>query len=510
MPPSKRLRCDDPEWTRRKAAIEMMYVIDRLSQKKIRDKLEADGFFVTKSELEAQLRLLEREQQGKASVVYYNRQKVPCNTLKKERGRYQPDALTKYTTAVSPKTPDGMELWIRTPTPAPTQSRWLQTLPWLRFQDEVLPTILHFTNQAIYFELQHPVNQVEMDFSSLHRQFDRIPSRTVSDFAVNIASMMPERAENEIANCAQLIVQGTADEAFNEHLKLILYCLSNNMYEINYQDKLSWLTVVNLIERSGLTNQPLDLAHEKDSTIKSIAENLFKLCIEFSHLEASESRAHSSNSKVISWLLQSGQNPDVEMDISGDIFWPLLHAMHYQEFELAIELLDAGAVAKEGPPRNWAALISVLSDDKALYLEMHSERREIFKRLVLRLLEAGASLSEGRSDGMPSALMCAVRLDLEIADMLIQHGAKVEYQTQDVHTNCTGWAFIRTHSVMGYAMYKSDEEQAMRKIRHLIGHYHRSHPSIPVADLLADDVVCLAAYFGFKAVVEYYCSSQNT
>ncbi|KAI8304840.1 hypothetical protein K4K61_005858 [Colletotrichum sp. SAR11_59] len=56
MPPSKRLHYDNPEWTRRKAAIEEMYVFDRLSQKKIRDQLEEDGFRVTKSELEAQLR----------------------------------------------------------------------------------------------------------------------------------------------------------------------------------------------------------------------------------------------------------------------------------------------------------------------------------------------------------------------------------------------------------------------------------------------------------------------
>ncbi|KAJ4995183.1 putative ankyrin repeat protein [Colletotrichum sp. SAR 10_66] len=127
MPPSKRLCFDNPDWTRRKAAIEEMYVFGRLSQKKIRDKLEEDGFLVTKSELEAQLRfwnirknasavawryadhkLLKREQQGKASAVYYNRRKVSCNTLKKERSRYQPDALTKYTTnAESPKTPKG-------------------------------------------------------------------------------------------------------------------------------------------------------------------------------------------------------------------------------------------------------------------------------------------------------------------------------------------------------------------------------------------------------------------
>lgn len=47
MPPSKRLRCDDPEWTRRKAAIEEMYVFDRLSQVRIRQKLADDGFSVT-------------------------------------------------------------------------------------------------------------------------------------------------------------------------------------------------------------------------------------------------------------------------------------------------------------------------------------------------------------------------------------------------------------------------------------------------------------------------------
>ncbi|KAI8312302.1 putative ankyrin repeat protein [Colletotrichum sp. SAR11_240] len=264
MPPSKRLCFDNPDWTRRKAAIEEMYVFGRLSQKKIRDKLEEDGFLVTKSELEAQLRfwnirknasavawrytdhkLLKREQQGKASAVYYNRRKVSCNTLKKERSRYQPDALTKYTTNVeSPKTPKGMELCIRTPTPTPTQLRWPQTLPWLRFQDTILPS-------------------------------------------ANIASMMPEKVENEISNRAQLIVHGSADQAFNEHIKLILYYLSNNMYHARFAESPAWGAIVNLIDRSGLTNQPLDLA-QQDSTVTSIAENLFKLCID--HFMASQFR----------------------------------------------------------------------------------------------------------------------------------------------------------------------------------------------------------------------------
>ncbi|KAF0321116.1 ankyrin repeat containing protein [Colletotrichum asianum] len=157
MPPSKRLHYDNPEWTRRKAAIEEMYVFDRLSQKKIRDQLEEDGFRVTKSELEAQLRfwsirknvsadawrytdhmLLKREQQSKASVVYYNGRKVLRNTLKKERSRYQPDTLTKYMKAVSPQAPEGVELLIRTPTPAPMQSAWAHTLPWLQLQNKGL------------------------------------------------------------------------------------------------------------------------------------------------------------------------------------------------------------------------------------------------------------------------------------------------------------------------------------------------------------------------------------
>lgn len=171
MPRSKRLRCDDPEWTRRKTAIAMMYVVDRLSQEKIRDKLKEDGFLVTKSELEAQLRfwnirknasadvwrytdhrILKREQEGKSSVVYCtcNRKKVSCNTLKKERSRYQPDTLTMYMTAVSPKTPEGMEIWIRTPTPAPMQLMWAHTLPWIRFQNNVLPSELDSDRTSIF------------------------------------------------------------------------------------------------------------------------------------------------------------------------------------------------------------------------------------------------------------------------------------------------------------------------------------------------------------------------
>ncbi|KAF4808238.1 hypothetical protein CGCSCA5_v012619 [Colletotrichum siamense] len=287
MPPSKRLPCDDPEWIRRKTSIEEMYLFDRLSQKTIREKLEEDGFLVTKSELEAQLRfwnirknaskdawryvdymLLKREQQGKDSVVYYNSRKVTRNTLKKERSRYQPGTLTKYITTQSPKTPEGMQLRIRTPTPAPMQSRWPHTLPWLRFQDSVLPTISYLTNQRFYVKLQAPDTKAQIELFSLRQRFGEVPSQTVFNLTVNIASMMPEETENEIPSCAQRMVHGTADQAFNEYFKLILYCLSNNLYTLNDWDVSSWDTVTHLIERSGLINRPLNLAKEKDDKVE--------------------------------------------------------------------------------------------------------------------------------------------------------------------------------------------------------------------------------------------------
>ncbi|KAF4838497.1 NF-kappa-B inhibitor alpha [Colletotrichum tropicale] len=476
MPRSKRLPCDDPEWTRRKTAIEMMYVVDRLSQEKIRGKLKEDGFLVTKSELEAQLRfwkirknasanvwrytdhmLLKREQQGKASVVYYNRNKISCNTLKKERGRYQLDTLTKYTTALSPKTPEGLELCIRTPTPGPVQSM------------------------------------------------------SASDFAVNVASMMPEKAYNEITSSAQLILQGPTDQAFNEHVQLVLYCLSNDMYEIDCDDTTSWVAVVNLIERSGLTNQPLDLAQEKDLTVTSITENLFRLCLDYRRTqEASASSA--SNSSVLSWLLESGQDPNGQVIIASEACRPLQVATGTCDFKLAMKLLDAGANPNLHCTDNYPPLFELLRDDLGLYLNMIPEQRDIFKDLVLRLLKAGASLNEGPYCRGPSALMWAVRLDLQIAKILIQHGSKVEYQErleQDMRIDITGHEFIRTQSVVGFAMYDSNEKKAMRKIRYLVGHLQRYHPVISVGDLLAADVVCLAGYFGFNKVINYWCSYQN-
>ncbi|KAF5501512.1 putative ankyrin repeat protein [Colletotrichum siamense] len=531
MPRSKRLPCDDPEWTRRKTAIEMMYVVDRLSQEKIRDKLKEDGFLVTKSELEAQLRfwkirknasanvwrytdhmLLKREQQGKASVVYYNRNKISCNTLKKERGRYQLDTLTKYTTALSPKTPEGLELCIRTPTPGPVQSMWAYTLPWIRFQNKVLPSmLLHLTHQILDSELQHPSSRARLNLSPLHRQFNGQPFRSASDFAVNVASMMPEKADNEITSSAQLILQGPTDQAFNEHVQLVLYCLSNDMYEIDCDDTTSWVAVVNLIERSGLTNQPLDLAQEKDLTVTSITENLFRLCLDYRRTqEASASSA--SNSSVLSWLLESGQDPNGQVMIASEACRPLQVATGTCDFKLAMKLLDAGANPNLHCTDNYPPLFELLRDDLGLYLNMIPEQRDIFKDLVLRLLKAGASLNEGPYCRGPSALMWAVRLDLQIAKILIQHGSKVEYQErleQDMRIDITGHEFIRTQSVVGFAMYDSNEKKAMRKIRYLVGHVQRYHPVISVGDLLAADVVCLAGYFGFNKVINYWCSYQN-
>lgn len=371
--------------------------------------------------------------------------------------------------------------------------------------------ILHLANQIIDNELQNPSSQAELNFSPLHRQFNGQPFGNASDFAVNVASIMPEREDNEIAHSAQLIVQGATDQAFNEHIQLILYCLSNNMYETSWKDDSPWLAVVTLIERSGPTNQPLDLAQENDLTVTSIVENLFKLCIEFNAASSPFGfPAHASNSRIVSWLLKSGQDPDLEVKIMDELWSPLQLATVDRNFELVVELLDASADPDKYTTDYRATLLMLLIEEPDSYVGMIPEQREVFKAIVLRLLEAGALLNEGTSDEGPSALMLAVCLDLQIADALIQHGANVEHRTKCDDFRRAGCQFIRTQSVLGFAMYHSDEEQAMRCLRHLIGHLHRSYPSIPVADLLADDVVCLAAYFGFKEVVKYWCGSQDT
>ncbi|EQB58950.1 hypothetical protein CGLO_00728 [Colletotrichum gloeosporioides Cg-14] len=323
---------------------------------------------------------------------------------------------------------------------------------------------------------------------------------------------MPEKADNEIANSAKLIVQGATDQAFNEHVQLILYCLSNDMYSINYEDTSSWVAVVNLIERSGLTNQPLvDIAQEKDLTVTAITENLFRLCLDY-RLTQGASAGSASNSSVLSWLIESGQNPDEQVMIVLEAYRPLQVATRTYDFKLAMKLLEAGANPNLHYTHNYPPLVELLRDYQGLYLKMIPEQRDIFKHLVLRLLEAGASLNEDSFDAGPSALMWAVRLDLQIAEMLIQHGSKVEYQERlerDRRINITGYEFIRTQNVVGFAMYDSDEEQAMRKIRYLVGHVQRYRRVVPVGDLLTADVVCLAGYFGFNEVINYWCSSQN-
>ncbi|KAF4844999.1 Ankyrin repeat domain-containing protein 50 [Colletotrichum siamense] len=321
---------------------------------------------------------------------------------------------------------------------------------------------------------------------------------------------MPEKADNSFAKSAQIIVQEATDQAFNEHIQLILYCLSNNMYNINYDDDSSWLMAVTLIERSGLTSQTLDLAQEKDLTVTSIAENLFELCIEFRHARIHRSRTHASNSNIISWLLKSGQNPDVEVNIGDNLWLPLQLATRDLNLKLVVELLDAGADPNRCSKDHESPLLLLLRDVRVdSYLKMTPAQREVFGSLVLRFLEAGASLNERPSDKGPSALMWAVRLDLQIADLLIQYDAKVEHRVTIHDNDIAGSEFIRTQSVMGFAMYNSNEEQAMRKVQHLVGHVQRSGSSIPVADLLMADVVCLAAYFGFNEVIEYCCSFQN-
>lgn len=352
--------------------------------------------------------------------------------------------------------------------------------------------------------LRQSDSQAQLDFFSLHRSLNKIFFRSASDFAVDLVLMMPEQNENDMATRAQLLMQGTTSQSFNEHVKLALYCLSNDLIKVKEwtdEGRESWKLILNLIEHSGMTSQPLHLVQEGGLTIMSIAENPFKLCVG-SRVNFPFNENHAFESKIISWLLHSGQNPNVEVD-SVEPTPPLDFALQLDEFELAIELLDAGAVPNKSFFAEFPPLSNLLKDSNRLYFK---GRREIFKRLVLRLLAAGVSLNEGPSDQAPSALMWAVCLDLHLADILIQHGAKIEHQFTQYDTwGVPDCLFSRTQSALGFAMYTINEDEAMNKIQQLLDHVQRSSPLISIADLITADVLSLAAASSFNKIIEFCC-----
>ncbi|KZL82922.1 ankyrin repeat containing protein [Colletotrichum incanum] len=442
----------DAAWLQHKVAIERMIFQENRSLLETRQKLEEDGFLVTKAQLEYKLKvwglrkrlpkntsaeawqyddehLVRRELQSKSSEVIMGGSLMAPAKVDKERRRYQRDILKRMSDrSKNLIPPPGSYISVCTPPPLSLRFSWSPELPWLRSKPMIAKAFTPFNVSPGELQITHQSPQaLRQSLMTLLDSSDTALARSVSRLPAGLGSIMPEAEEDEHINRAQLILQGSINEALFHCIMLLLCQVSNNM-------DVDTIWVFDILIRSGFTRTPLPLRHTADPTIKSIAGKLFQCSMEA--LEYGD----DSWKPVITWLLSSGQSPNTPfLDYNWsntDRLTPLQYAIKIKRYDVALQLLDAGADPKlcyEEKDSPLLGLFGILVE--TYYFDMEKDEENKIMNLVKRLLDAGDSLNEGPEDEGESVLMLAVGTgSLGLVDMLIQScGANVLHLSPKRH-----------------------------------------------------------------------------
>ncbi|KAF4817562.1 Ankyrin-1 [Colletotrichum siamense] len=560
-------RPSDAEWLKHKLTIERMFVEEKKSLVETRQRLENDGFLVTKAQLEYKLKLWgfrrripktksdavwqfigrrvqRRKQQGKETEVMLGKEIVDAAKVCKEIRRHQETTVARFSHA-SPMTPEGLEISLHTPASLPMRFLWPTGLPWSTFQDSF----------PIFFAV--PDWLKSMDNGSKDLRCRRYPSFTrilrliapqhaagysVTQLAAEIGSIMPETHEHDLFGQASRLLQGTADERYSEYFKIIWYMISNNLLlndKMNgtYVDPIlgrsqfmEWEDITEMLETLGIMKAPLQLGSIPDVTMNAIMEKLFQnalLNIDWESLN--QSLEESSDGRIINWLLQSGQNPNVRIqyhlnddddygykddyyedddeddahddDVHDDIFMgtPLQMAAQKGSLQLMSRLLDHGACPNltyelwdESSGCETLKGIHPLLETTRQYIAFDEDRLGMIERLL-------GLTSDVHMGPMIRMMMNRRYYVPELMEVLTRTGVDI-FQSVKATTD-DAW-FIDTFSIVGFtAKYKCKPKELHPFFRLLekAGIQHRSQ--IPeVVDTTS--IVLLAAAEGNTAFLE--------
>ncbi|KAK1545068.1 hypothetical protein CPAR01_02570 [Colletotrichum paranaense] len=545
---SSRKRYSDEEWLQHRAEIQRMFLNESASFNEIIRKLEEDGFPVTKSQLEYKLKvwglrrriskndakifwhfvddhLAKREQQGKLSQVIRDGKVIEPAKVRKERSRYQRTSLEKFQAgSATPQAPPGFNITICTPATSNMKFVWPRSLPWLEFQT-MFPELprAHGAYMRTGLGSELPRFPANLDIlKSLHLPISSDRS-SVARLTAQLASTMPEGQEGNNARLAQALLQAPTQLTTSEHLKLLIYRISNSMKVFEISDDLScWARTLVMLEDSGIMSLKFSVGKTVGPTLSAFTEKLFQRaflimfymmtygdlpgflfeldsdCSDFEidcTLKDRLEPLRARTKKVVLWLLSLGQSPDVYIDLpdlTSDT--PLGLAITINEPHLALQLLDAGA----DPHFSYTGLSEALYGQWMQFPEFDHEGKmaAVFKRFA----DCGLSLSEDRNGN--SALMLAVKYsNRTAADMLIQFGANVLWSCQ--YGRFSYSPSIREASVLGSAAGLMDETRAMEFIKLLTAHAHSTYPSTPTSQFFKLDVVMNASKNGHVSVLEY-------
>ncbi|KAF4842099.1 Dynein heavy chain 12, axonemal [Colletotrichum siamense] len=415
----------------------------------------------------------------------------------------------------SPIAPEGLEIFFHTPAPLPMRFLWPSSLLWSRFQDRFplaffAPALLkNMTN--ITKDSRCPKEDLSFTKMLWLIAPQYAAGRKVTELAAEIGSIMPDTKENENFGRASRLLQGTADERYIEYFKMALYRISNNLVSVDAERKLrnewwnkslhkksaEWDNITEMLENSGIMSAPLRLRNITDATMNAIMEKTFQHAVRNVYFGSFKTSLETySNSRLIDWLLQSGQNPDIRIPYSS--MSPLQIAAGMTLLPLMSQLLDHGADPDYEPSGKLGERVDVGGYSHPLLETVHRYNGfdEGHLGMIERMLKMSSSVS---MDSIIRTMMGKRRYFPELMEALIRNGADI-FQSIKATTH-DDW-FIDTFSIIGCTVKCSCEPNELHPFFRLLedaGIQNRSQ--IPEA-VDTTSIVLLAAAEGNTAFLE--------
>ncbi|KAK1496246.1 hypothetical protein CTAM01_08433 [Colletotrichum tamarilloi] len=502
-PPKKRAQMS--EWQKFKPVIQQMILQKNKSLQETRQWLEEHGLPVTKAQLEYKIKVWgfrKKVPKNKSQAVW---QYIGHQLAKRERlGKRTEVVLEKEVLdvakvlAASPKPPEGIDICIGTPPPIRMEFEWPSSLPWIQSQPKLAQLFSATTVKDENAIAAPQTCMMSQALSSLLGDRNNASMEGVSQLAAEIGCIMPESHSQENMERAKKIIKGSTEESWPEYMKLVLFRLSNNLFDA--QEVNNWTLILDSLERSGIMKSPLQLVRIADLTISAIAENLFRYGFDALWSLELTVELETRTTKLITWLLSSGENPNTPVRVvstTGSVLLtPLQLAVQCEKPALAIQLLDAGADPNLAfDPSQPTPLMSVLEH----YGGFEEDSYDLFRHL----LNENASSNESPGSQGPSALMLAVehsQLTLIDIDLLVQSGGSILHQIETPKSSRLS-IFINSQSVIGCAAGLSSEWEALGRVEYLLKQVQRLYPSRSLASLIAPDVPLAAASRGHGKIL---------
>ncbi|KAF4828436.1 Ankyrin-3 [Colletotrichum tropicale] len=403
-----------------------------------RQHLEDVGFQVTKAQLEYKLkdwgfrkkipkqmsdtvwqyvghRTAKRRRLGKDSQVMLNQQVVDPAKVLKETSRHQPTSFLKFTqVAMSPKTPEGIDISVRTPPQIILMPAWPSGLPWLQFESR----LSQFSDWTLIV-----TSLEETGITGIPLQLERTTDLTVLSVA-----------ESLFGKAFEMLNQQYRSDHETEH-----YSLYSIEAGIEYRSEHPY----------GHSESGSDRDPDGDAM------------------------AQLPSWRIIDWLLRCGQDPNhLICGKDGHLMTPLQMAVQLRCPRLILLLLSKKADANISHNGSKPPLLTLLLN----YKKFGSDRLSLVKRFLEA--GASVSSKGGSSYLLAALKGVEPRYttsDLDLMDVLVQEGA--ELSGHFCNSSNQDW-LVRRFSVLAYAGAIAKESMALECLKHLLENAgHSSSPS---------------------------------